>query len=143
MARERCERLMRNSGRGVLATLHPDRGVDTVPVCFVVDGDRVAVPLDAVKPKGPSVLQRVRNLEADPRASLLCDHWDPGDWSGLWWVRASLVHTGAGADEQGRLGARLARKYPQYRGQPFTGLLVFGITDLTGWSASPDRTPPG
>ena len=32
------------------------------------------------------------NLAADPRASLLVEHWDAGDWSRLWWVRADLEH---------------------------------------------------
>jgi PPOX class probable F420-dependent enzyme len=122
--------------RGVLATLHPERGVDAVPVCFVVDGDRVAVPVDRIKPKSGVELQRVRNLERDARAALLCDHWDREDWSQLWWVRASMEFTEADDELRLRLGDGLRQKYHQYNDQDFAQLLVFRITELTGWSAS-------
>ena len=71
--------------------MHAERGVDAVPVAYVVDDDGyVGVPVDLVKPKASLRLQRERNLEADPRATLLVEHWDPIDWSRLWWVRAEL-----------------------------------------------------
>ena len=76
---------------GILCTVHAERGVDAVPVVYVVDDDGyVGVPVDRVKPKASSRLQRERNLEADPRATLLVEHWDRDDWSQLWWVRAEL-----------------------------------------------------
>src|SRR4029453_10552195 len=75
---------------GILCTVHPERGVDAVPVVYAVDHDCVGVPVDRVKPKASSRLQRERNLEADPRATLLVEHWDRDDWSQLWWVRAEL-----------------------------------------------------
>ena len=40
----------------------------------------VGVPIDQVKPKSSSRLQRERNLEADPRAALLVEHWNRDDW---------------------------------------------------------------
>ena len=46
-ARTRLER----ADHGVLSTLHPTRGIDSVPVCFVVAGDVVGIPIDTVKPK--------------------------------------------------------------------------------------------
>src|SRR5690606_41887890 len=62
---------------GILCTVHPERGVDAVPVAYAVDEDGyVGVPVDRVKPKASSRLQRERNLEADPRATLLVEHWD-------------------------------------------------------------------
>src|SRR3954470_18153218 len=76
---------------GVLCTVHAERGVDAVPVVYVVDEHGyVGVPVDRVKPKASSRLQRERNLEADPRGTLLVEHWDRDDWSQLWWVRAAL-----------------------------------------------------
>ena len=76
---------------GVLCTLHPERGPDPQPVVYAVSGDgHIGVPIDRVKPKRSSRLQREDNLEADPRASLLIEHWDSEDWSRLWWVRARL-----------------------------------------------------
>ncbi len=57
---------------GILCTVHAERGVDAVPVVYVVDDDGyVGVPVDLVKPKASLRLQRERNLEADPRATLL------------------------------------------------------------------------
>ena len=75
---------------GILCTVHPDRGVDAVPVAFAVEAEHLGVPVDLVKPKASTRLQRERNLEADPRATLLVEHWDATDWSRLWWVRAEL-----------------------------------------------------
>jgi PPOX class probable F420-dependent enzyme len=134
--RSRCQDLLSGSERGVLATLHPERGADVVPVCFVVDGDRLAVPVDRIKPKSGVELQRVRNLERDARAALLCDYWDRDDWSRLWWVRASMERTEADDEVRPRLEDGLRRKYRQYTGQAFAQLLVFRVTQLTGWSAS-------
>ena len=87
---------------GILCTVHAERGVDAVPVAYVVDEDGyVGVPVDRVKPKASLRLQRERNLEADPRATLLVEHWDRDDWSRLWWVRAELRWQGDAAAEPG------------------------------------------
>lgn len=123
---------------GVLATLHPRRGPDPQPVVYAISEDgHVGVPIDKVKPKASSRLQREDNLEADPRGALLVDHWDAGDWSRLWWVRADLEHVTdppqALLDE---LADRLARTVPQYADKPFHRVLVCRITAVTGWSAS-------
>lgn len=122
---------------GVLCTVHAERGVDAVPVVYVVDdGDCVGVPIDRVKPKSSSRLQRERNLEADPRAALLVEHWDRDDWSRLWWVRAELRWRGdAAPGREAELATLLALAYPQYRDRPFTRVLVFDVIGLTGWTA--------
>jgi len=123
---------------GVLCTVHPERGVDAVPVVYVTDDDGyVGVPVDLVKPKASLRLQRERNLEADPRASLLIDQWDRDDWSQLWWVRAELRRQDD--DSAGRaesLADGLSRRYPQYRDRPFARVLVLRIVTVSGWSAS-------
>lgn len=122
---------------GVLCTVHGERGVDAVPVTFAVDDeDHLGVPVDRVKPKASERLQRERNLEADPRATLLVDNWDPADWSRLWWVRAELrwQHDPT-ADRVAGLAERLAGRYPQYRDQPFARVLVLRIARMTGWAA--------
>jgi PPOX class probable F420-dependent enzyme len=124
---------------GILCTLHPERGVDAVPVAYAVDDHGyVGVPIDRVKPKKSLRLQRERNLEADPRAALLAEHWDAGDWSRLWWVRAELRwRANPDATLEADLAARLAARYPQYREQPFARVLVLEIVGISGWSASP------
>jgi hypothetical protein len=123
------------SDHGVLCTLHPTRGVDAVPACFVIDGEVVAVPIDAVKPKSSAALQRIRNLERDPRATLLCERWDPYDWSRLWWVRLGLVRSDETPETTTRCADRLQAKYPQYAEAPFASILTFRITAIAGWAA--------
>ena len=117
---------------GVLCTLHAERGVDAVPVVYAVDDNAVGVPVDRVKPKASSRLQRERNLEADPRATLLVEHWDRDDWSQLWWVRAELRFEG---DAAPALAARLAERFQQYRDQPFDRVLLLRVVGVTGWAA--------
>ena len=133
------EALARLAGHdhGILCTVHAERGVDAVPVVYAVDDDgHVGVPVDRVKPKASWRLQRERNLEADPRATLLIEHWDPADWSQLWWVRAELRwQSDAGGDRAAALAARLAERYPQYRDQPFARVLVLRIVGVAGWAA--------
>ena len=128
---------------GILCTVHAERGVDAVPVAYVVDEDGyVGVPVDRVKPKASSRLQRERNLEADPRATLLVEHWDRDDWSRLWWVRAELRWQGdAAAGRAAALAARLAGRYPQYRDQPFDRVLVLRIVGVAGWAAGSQLIP--
>jgi len=123
---------------GVLCTLHTTRGVDAVPCVFAVDEDgSVGVPIDRVKPKSLSRLQREHNLESDSRATLLVEQWDRDDWSRLWWVRASLEWDATpSAERTDGLAALLADRYAQYRDRPFDRVLVLRIVDVTGWAAS-------
>ena len=123
---------------GVMCTLHPERGPDPVPAVYAVSDDgHVGVPIDRVKPKASSRLRREDNLDADPRASLLVEHWDAADWSRLWWVRADLEHVEDPPSSLTEdLGARLARTVPQYADQPFHRVVVCRIVAVTGWAAS-------
>jgi hypothetical protein len=137
LAEEEARARLAAHDHGILCTVHPSRGVDAVPVVFAVDEDDfVGVPVDQVKPKASARLQRERNLEADPRATLLVEHWDRHDWSGLWWARAELrwVPEPPPAQVEG-LAGRLAARYPQYGDQPFTRVLVLRILGVTGWAA--------
>jgi PPOX class probable F420-dependent enzyme len=119
---------------GVLSTVHPERGVDAVPVVFAVDEGYVGIPVDRVKAKSSPRLQRRRNLEADPRATLLVDQWHRDDWSQLWWVRAELRYV---IDDvrAAPLTELLVARYPQYQGETFDDVLVLEIVGVTGWSA--------
>jgi Pyridoxamine 5'-phosphate oxidase len=129
---------------GILCTLHAERGIDAVPVAYAVDDDGwVGVPVDLVKPKASLRLQRERNLEADPRATLLAEYWEPDDWSRLWWVRAELRWQGvAEAGRAADLAALLGERYPQYSDQPFARVLVLRIVEVTGWAASSSANLP-
>ena len=121
---------------GVLATLSNGHGASLVPACFAIDDDRLAIPIDSVKPKGSTALGRVRNLERNPRATLLVEHWDPVDWSRLWWVHLLLVRTNEAADRVARLEGLLRGRYPQYRDGPFIDILTFRIEKVGGWEAA-------
>ena len=123
---------------GVLCTLHPERGPDPQPVVYALSADgHVGVAIDRVKPKTADRLQRERNLDADPRAALLVEKWDPDDWTRLWWARAHLVHVpDPPLSMTDDLAARLAQAVPQYADRPFHRVLVFRIATVTGWSAS-------
>lgn len=70
---------------GRLATIAPDGRPATVPVCYAESGGRLAIPVDE-KPKQGRKLARIRNIERDPRVSLLIDRYDD-DWTRLAWVR--------------------------------------------------------
>lgn len=124
---------------GILATLHASRGADLVPVVYTVVDGHVGVPVDLVKPKSSTRLQRERNLASDPRATLLVEHWDPDDWSMLWWVRAHLRWLGdetpGAPDLAERMAERLADRHPQYRARPFARILVLRIETVSGWAA--------
>jgi hypothetical protein len=131
------ERLVANV-HGVLCTVHPERGPDPVPAVYAVSDDgHVGVPIDRIKPKASSRLQREDNLDADPRSALLVEHWDAEDWSRLWWVRADLEHVPdppVALTED--LADRLARTVPQYADRPFHRVVVCRIVAVTGWAAS-------
>jgi hypothetical protein len=107
-----------------------------VPACFAIDGDRLAIPIDSVKPKGSTALGRVRNLERDPRATLLVEHWDPVDWSRLWWVHLLLLRTDEPREQVQRLERLLRERYVQYRDGPFVEILTFRIEKVGGWEAA-------
>jgi PPOX class probable F420-dependent enzyme len=133
--RSDLRRRLESADHGVLSTLHARRGVDAVPVCFAVDNDLVGVPIDTVKAKRSTDLGRLRNLERDPRATLLVENWDRDDWSKLWWVRASLELTDAGDGARGRFIELLTSKYAQYDESAIVAVIVLRIVDLVGWSA--------
>ena len=123
---------------GVFCTLHPERGPDPQPVVYAVSDDgHIGVPIDSVKPKASTRLQREDNLDADPRGALLLEHWDAEDWSRLWWVRADTEHVvDPPAELVDELTDRLAHTVPQYADKPFHRVIVCRIVRVTGWSAA-------
>ena len=122
---------------GVLGTIHPERGVDLVPVVYAVDeaSQTIFVPIDTVKPKTTTRLQRLENLRNDPRCTLLVERYDD-DWSRLWWAR--IAGTGAEADSAtvDHYLPLLAARYPQYAepGSIRSGI-VMKPTTMLGWRA--------
>jgi PPOX class probable F420-dependent enzyme len=118
-----------------LATLGANGSPHLVPVTFAVDGDAVAFAIDA-KPKTTQRLQRLRNIERDPRVSLIVDAYAE-DWSTLWWVRADGTAEHVVGDVAERWVKRLQTKYAQYLASPPTGPVVqIRIDRWTGWQAT-------
>lgn len=137
LSADEARRRLAGQVHGVLCTLHPERGPDPQPVVFVSDDDYVGVPIDTVKPKRASRLQREHNLAADPRGSLLVEWWETEDWSRLWWARAQLEHMPDPPRHViDALADRLAHTVPQYADKPFHRVLVCRMVGVTGWAAS-------
>lgn len=127
---DECWARLRSSEHGVLATMHAERGVDAVPVVYVVTDDRrLIVPVDTVKQKTTTRLQRLVNLDRDPRCVLLVDEYRRA-WSELWWVR---VH-GTATTIDGTVDD--LERFAPYR-EPGTVVTAIIITPtlVTGWSA--------
>jgi PPOX class probable F420-dependent enzyme len=122
---------------GRLATLAADGPPHLVPVCFVLDGERVYSAVDR-KPKRTGRLQRLADVQARPVATLLVDAYAE-DWSRLWWVRlrgaARVLEDG---EERERALALLREKYEQYVEQPPDGaVLALDVEEWRAWSATP------
>jgi PPOX class probable F420-dependent enzyme len=130
-----CRARLSSARVGRLATVRPDGGPHVVVCCFAVQGDRLWTAVDA-KPKTTTRLQRLDNIRAHPRASLLVDHYEE-DWDELWWVRADGAATvlEAGAEHEAAVGALVA-KYPQYGAAPPAGpVIAVEVERWVGWSA--------
>lgn len=121
-----------------LATVTPDGAPHLVPVTFVLDGDVVWTAVDE-KPKSTRSLRRLDNIAADPRVSLLVDHYGD-DWSTLWWVRvdgtATIVDDLESPSARAALTA-LVTKYPSYESDPPQGPLIqVAVKAWRSWAAS-------
>ncbi len=119
-----------------LATVRPDGGPHAVPVVFAAVGDTVYTAVDA-KPKRTRQLQRLVNLRAESRCTVLVDHYEE-DWSRLWWVRVDGVAAVVKEPPTSHPGIEaLVERYAQYREQPPAGpLLVVTVVRWNGWSST-------
>lgn len=115
-----------------LATAGADGTPHVVPVVFALHSDVLYTAVDA-KRKTTHRLRRLANIAANPRVSLLVDHYDD-DWTKLWWVRADGVAAIHDAGEQMATGYALLRaKYPQYERIALNGPVV--TVDITHWAS--------
>jgi PPOX class probable F420-dependent enzyme len=108
--------MLATARRAVLATIGADGRPRLVPICFALDPALPTLwsPIDE-KPKtvgAPRGLARVRDIERDPRVTVLVDHWDE-DWSRLAWIRCDGLAEVMGSPP-GDVVAALRDKYPQY-----------------------------
>jgi PPOX class probable F420-dependent enzyme len=105
-----------------LATSDATGNPHVVPIVFCLHDDAIYSPIDG-KPKSSSRLKRLKNLEGNPNASLLLDHYED-DWQQLWWVRLDAVGDVFRPDAERTDGLAealeeaLSAKYPQYLSTP-------------------------
>jgi PPOX class probable F420-dependent enzyme len=102
-----------------------------------VEGDRIYSAVDD-KPKRTTALQRLANIGAESRVSVLADHYEE-DWSKLWWVRADgraeILPDGAKQErERDRALDLLAERYSAYRQQrPSAAVIRIEVERWTTW----------
>jgi len=115
-----------------LATVIPDGPPHVVPIVFALSDSTLYTAVDG-KPKSTKRLRRLANIEANPRVSILVDHYDD-DWSQLWWVRADGIATIHHDDPVSERGYELLRaKYPQYESVSLDGPVI--VVDIDQWSS--------
>ena len=115
----------------MLATVAADGVPHLVPVVFAVHNGVVYTAVDA-KRKTTQRLRRLANIEANPRVSMLVDHYDD-DWTQLWWVRADGVAAVHHSGEEMAAGyAHLRQKYVQYQRIALDGPVV--TVEVQRWS---------
>ena len=116
----------------MLATVGADGAPHLVPVVFAVHDDVVYTAVDA-KRKSTQRLRRLANIEANPKVSMLVDHYDD-DWTQLWWVRADGIAAIHYSGEEMAAGyALLRRKYVQYQRIALDGPVV--TVDVQRWAS--------
>jgi len=129
-------RLLRSARVAHLATADANGQPLVVPICFAFDGKEFVSTIDE-KPKQtpPTRLKRLRNITANPKVSLIIDHYDE-DWHRLAYLlirgTAKILLRGA----RHRRGVYLLRrKYPQYRNMAINDRPMIVITpiQLTSW----------
>ncbi len=137
MTREEARRLFAEARVARLATADASGRPHLVPIVFAAAGDVVFSAVDA-KPKRTPNLRRLENVRQNPRVALLADHYDDGDWTALWWVRADGVARVVEREEpEGRRGIELlVERYGPYRSTPPRGpVLVIAVERWSGWRA--------
>jgi PPOX class probable F420-dependent enzyme len=117
-----------------MSTLDPDGSAHSVPVVYAVVENEIVSPIDH-KPKSGKVLARVRNLNRDPHATLLVDHWAE-DWTQLIWL---MIRGRAEVDAQPPvdLVRAINARYPQYAAdEEHDAVIRLRPTRLMWWSWS-------
>lgn len=111
-----------------LATADAGGCPHVVPICFVVMDDTLYLTIDE-KPKRKSrvALKRITNIQENPLAAVVADHYDE-DWRELGWVmvqgRAEMLASGG---EHDRAQAGLRARYRQLAEMRIEALPVLAI----------------
>jgi PPOX class probable F420-dependent enzyme len=116
-----------------LGTVAPDGRPHLVPCVFVLDADTIYTPIDH-KPKRTRRLQRLKNLEAYPAATMLVDEYSE-KWEECWWVRLrGRARILEGGDEFERARELLVARYQQYTDPAqIHPIIAIDIDEWVGW----------
>jgi PPOX class probable F420-dependent enzyme len=139
----RQSELLTSARVGHLATADENARPHVIPVCFATDGRYIYSVLDK-KPKRTALtrLRRVKNILANPQATLLVDHYEE-DWGNLWYLmvsgQAELLIDG---QEQIEALVLLRNKYHQYREMDIGLNPVIKITpeNIVSWGREPHHS---
>jgi PPOX class probable F420-dependent enzyme len=124
-----------------LATCSAEGQPHLVPITFALLEDDTLVSAVDAKPKRTRSLRRLANIEANPRVSVLADHYAES-WLELWWARADgTARIVAERDDiplYERALAALAERYEPYRSEPPGGPIVaVSVSRWSGWAYAP------
>ena len=117
-----------------LATMDESGRPHIVPITFAIAGDTIYFAVDQ-KPKRTADLQRLRNIERNPRVAVLVDHYAE-DWRSLWWARADGTARVLKMDaEAARAIELLVERYAQYReAEPGGPVVAIHVERWSGWA---------
>lgn len=118
--------------------MRPDGDIDLVPIVFAFVDETLYFAVDH-KPKTTQRLTRLRNIDHDPRVTVLFDRYSD-DWTQLWWVR---MRGSASVLPDQELRTRpldaLVAKYEQYADlRPDGPVVCIEPTEWAGWSFTLD-----
>ena len=118
-----------------MGTIGPEGIPHILPVCFTWAGDVIWTAIDG-KPKSTKQLQRIKDIQANPKVSFTVDRWDE-DWSRLAWLQARgtgrVVPKGP---ESAKVLVALESKYSQYSEVQADGpVLRIDVERWVSWSA--------
>jgi PPOX class probable F420-dependent enzyme len=118
-----------------LATIRPDGRPHLVPICFAIAGNTLYFAIDQ-KPKRRLDLQRLRNIQASSRVSILVDHYED-DWTKLWWIRLDGHASEVTGARRMRSLELLANRYPQYAAtRPPGPVVAVQIDHTVAWDGA-------
>jgi PPOX class probable F420-dependent enzyme len=134
----KIEQLLQLEPVARMAVIAEDGFPQQQPIVFCCYQDCLWSPIDGKRKQGKT-LQRIKNIQANPRASVLIDHYD-SDWRQLWWLRMRVQATVVSLlddDLKQQLEERLRQKYPQYSQtdlfrEPATALKL-QVLDMKSW----------
>lgn len=128
---DRTREFISNHRVARFATADRDGQPVVVPICYAFDGRNIYSAIDE-KPKSvpPHNLKRVRNIEANPKVSMVIDDYSE-DWAELAFVMisgiAEIITPDQHVTEHSKAVELLRAKYPQYHSMAIDNRVLIKI----------------